>query len=59
MKKILSKILIIICMISLFVPVIGVKNAKAEDVGTISISVDKTELEKGETATCSEDILIF
>lgn len=36
-------------MISLFVPVIGVKNAKAEDVGTISISVDKTELEKGET----------
>ena len=36
-------------MIYLFVPVIGVKNAKAEDVGTISISVDKTELEKGET----------
>ena len=36
-------------MISLFIPVASVKNAKAEDVGTISISVDKTELEKGET----------
>lgn len=48
MKRTISKLLILIMAISIMIPYVNINKVKADNVGTIKISVNKTEIQKGD-----------